>query len=131
MIYIRYIDFPEGIRGGVQIDADGNFNVYISNCLSDSQKQRTLDHELRHIRLGHFDDELTDRSTKERQARTTPQEPKSGQKVLCTARHWNNRGWQKIEKIVLLHDIQNGCGAEDERMDKGTDPTDPSEHYYV
>lgn len=131
MIYIRYIKFPGLIRGSVIIDADGNFNVYINKNLSESQQQRTLDHELRHIRLGHFDDELTDRTTKERQARQTPQKPKSGQKVLCSARHWNNRGWEKVEKIVLLNDLKSGCGEEDERMDKGTDPTDPSEHYYV
>lgn len=131
MIFVRYIDFPEGIRGGVEIDADGNYNVYINENLSESQKQRTLDHELRHIRLGHFEDESTDRATKEKQARTTPQKPKNGQKVLCSARHWNNRGWEKIEEIILLHDIQSGCGAEDERVHQGTDPSDPTELYYV
>lgn len=131
MIFVRYIDFPDLIRGSVQIDADGNFNVSINNRLSESQKKRTLDHELRHIRLGHFDDELTDRTTKEKQASTAPQKPKSGQKVLRSARHWNNAGWQKIEEIVLLHDIQSGCGTEDGSLHQGTDPSDPTDLYFV
>lgn len=50
--FYRLIRMPGGCRGFVLEDPDGNYNVYINECLSDEQKRITARHELDHIRHG-------------------------------------------------------------------------------
>lgn len=53
--YIRRLPFPNrSVRAATFPNDDGTFDIYINTLLSESEQQRALEHELRHIRLGHF-----------------------------------------------------------------------------
>ena len=53
-IYVRMLVLPEHVKGCTVPNGDGSFDVYINDTLSDGEKRRALDHELRHIRGDHF-----------------------------------------------------------------------------
>lgn len=55
-IFIRGIEFPLTIEGATALDADGNYNVYINTLLSEKTQERTIKHELNHIKKEHFYD---------------------------------------------------------------------------
>ena len=44
------------IEGATALDADGNYNVYINTLLSEKTQERTIKHELNHIKKEHFYD---------------------------------------------------------------------------
>ncbi len=53
--YIRRVPFPNrSVRAATFPNDDGSFDVYVNALLSEAEQQRALEHELRHIRLGHF-----------------------------------------------------------------------------
>ena len=55
---IRLIDFGNCSADAITIkDADDNYNIYVNARLAASQQQDALQHELEHIRRGHFWDE--------------------------------------------------------------------------
>lgn len=54
LIFIRGLKLPETVMGVTVPDQDGNFNVYINIGLSEEERQKTADHELRHIEKDHF-----------------------------------------------------------------------------
>ncbi len=48
-VFIRSIKMPLTVRAFTVTDADGNFNIYINEALSDEAKRKSLEHEKRHI----------------------------------------------------------------------------------
>lgn len=53
--FIRRVEFPNrSVRAATFPNDDGTFDIYVNTLLSESEQQRALEHELRHIRLGHF-----------------------------------------------------------------------------
>ena len=56
--YIRLVSLPPKVEGVTVPNDDGSFDVYINSRLSPALQQETLEHELRHIRRGHFEAEL-------------------------------------------------------------------------
>ena len=54
--YIRIIDLPSTVHGVTVRDEDGNYNIYINSSLSADARQRAIEHELKHINRGDFDD---------------------------------------------------------------------------
>ena len=54
---VRFIDLPLTTKGVTVEDANGFFNIYINENLSVEQQQQALEHEMRHICRGDFDNE--------------------------------------------------------------------------
>ena len=52
--YVRLIPLPPKVEGVTLPNDDGSFDIYINSRLSPARQQETLEHELRHIRHGHF-----------------------------------------------------------------------------
>lgn len=53
--YVRRLPFPNrSVRAATFLNDDGTYDIYVNTLLTDSEQQRALEHELRHIRLGHF-----------------------------------------------------------------------------
>lgn len=48
-IFVRAVKMPVTLRAFTLPDADGNFNIYINEALSDEAKKKSLEHEKRHI----------------------------------------------------------------------------------
>lgn len=53
-VVIREVVLPPGIHGMIQEDPDGVANIYINEKDSWEERQKTLQHELAHHRLGHI-----------------------------------------------------------------------------
>ncbi len=53
-IFIREIKMPATVRAFTVPDEDGNFNIYINECLSEEAKRKSLDHETLHIKRDDF-----------------------------------------------------------------------------
>ena len=51
-IFIRIIKLST--PGVTVLDADGNYNVYINEDLSEEERRKVADHELEHIKRDHF-----------------------------------------------------------------------------
>lgn len=54
MIIVRQIELPYHVLGVTLPDDSGNFIVYINRRISDEKKQETMEHEIKHITLDHF-----------------------------------------------------------------------------
>ena len=52
--YIRFVKLPRKVEGVTIVNSDGTFSVYINEILGAEERQAVLEHELRHIRLEHF-----------------------------------------------------------------------------
>lgn len=52
--YVRLIPLPRKVEGVTLPNDDGSFDIYINSRLSPAEQQKTLEHELRHIRQEHF-----------------------------------------------------------------------------
>lgn len=52
---VRFIDMPLNTKGVTVEDENGFFNVYINKNLSAEQQNFALEHEIKHIRRGDFD----------------------------------------------------------------------------
>ncbi len=59
MILVREIKMPLTIRGFTVPDANGDFNIYINENLSDAAKKKTLEHENLHISRNDFQKEIS------------------------------------------------------------------------
>lgn len=53
-VYVRVVALPRTVEGVTLPNDDGSFDIYINARLSPARQQETLEHELRHIRHGHF-----------------------------------------------------------------------------
>ena len=47
--YVRIVDLPPGIGGGIMVDEDGNANIYINARHGRDAQLRTLEHEREHF----------------------------------------------------------------------------------
>ena len=54
---IRTIELPWGVKGLTVKDEEGDFNVYINIRLSEDKRIEAFEHELDHIKRGHFYDQ--------------------------------------------------------------------------
>jgi uncharacterized protein YjaZ len=54
-VFVRYLDLPVSIKGMTVRDNDGFFNIYLNSRLTYNSNTQTLQHELAHIKRGHFD----------------------------------------------------------------------------
>ena len=52
--FVRLVALPVKVEGVTLPNDDGSFDIYINSRLSPARQQETLEHELRHIRHGHF-----------------------------------------------------------------------------
>lgn len=53
--YIRRIPFPNrSVRAATFPNDDGTFDIYLNTLYPPGDQERALQHELEHIRLGHF-----------------------------------------------------------------------------
>lgn len=52
MIFLREWKMPMTIKAFVLPDADGNYNIYVNQDLSDEAKDEAIEHEMFHIRNG-------------------------------------------------------------------------------
>ena len=57
-LIFRQVPMPGGCRGFVIEDAEGDFNIYINQDLSDERKEKTAAHALAHLRRGDTRSEL-------------------------------------------------------------------------
>ena len=55
MIFIREMKMPLTIRAFTIPDANGDFNIYINEDLSDEAKKKSLAHEKMHIARNDFE----------------------------------------------------------------------------
>ena len=53
-IFIREMKMPLTIRAFTVPDANGDYNIYLNNNLSDEAKQKSLNHEREHIENNDF-----------------------------------------------------------------------------
>lgn len=58
--YIRIIDLPSTVHGVTVRDEDGNYNIYINSSLSADARKRAIEHELKHVERGDFEDICSD-----------------------------------------------------------------------
>lgn len=54
IIIIREVPLPHGVHGVLREDPEGNANIYVNDRDSFEERKKTVNHELRHYRLGHI-----------------------------------------------------------------------------
>ncbi len=59
MLFIREIKMPLTIRAFTIPDANGDFNIYINEALSNEAKKKSLEHEKKHILKNDFQKDLS------------------------------------------------------------------------
>ncbi len=59
MIFVREIKMPLTIRAFTIPDANGDFNIYINEDLSDAAKRKSLAHEQLHIKRNDFQKDMS------------------------------------------------------------------------
>lgn len=64
-VIVRFLDMPTTIKGMTVLDEEGYYNVYLNPRLASNMQNETLEHELRHIKEGHFYDDAMDIKEKE------------------------------------------------------------------
>lgn len=67
-VILRYINLPYSVRGYVQEDPNGDFNIYVNSRLSYEMQQATIKHELNHIEQDHFYNDIKEIETIEAEA---------------------------------------------------------------
>ena len=53
-IIIRYVRLPASIRAYTLTDNNDDYNVYVNSALNSIERQKAIDHEIRHINGEHF-----------------------------------------------------------------------------
>lgn len=53
-IIVRLVELDPRVRGFVRPDCNGDYNIYINSCLCLEVQQKTLRHEMEHIRRRHI-----------------------------------------------------------------------------
>ena len=67
-IIVRIIDAPPAFKGCVKKDSNGDLNVYINGRLSEWEKRKAYEHEMRHIEYGHLYNDMLTVEEKEKEA---------------------------------------------------------------
>ncbi len=55
-INVQYANMPTRIKGFIRPNEDGSYTVMLNARHSSEQNKHTLDHEIRHIKNGDYDD---------------------------------------------------------------------------
>jgi len=53
---VVFLPFPDDVYGCIHLRKDGSYLIGINAALPDDVKARAIEHELEHIKRGHFDD---------------------------------------------------------------------------
>ena len=53
-IFIRYVRLPASIRAYTLTDHNDDYNIYVNSALNSIQRERAIEHEIRHIKGDHF-----------------------------------------------------------------------------
>ncbi len=54
-VFVRYLPFPNrSVKAATFPNDDGSFDVYVNTLYPEAAQREALEHELRHIQLGHF-----------------------------------------------------------------------------
>ena len=53
-VFVRILKLPNKVKGVTVIDSDGAYCVFVNSEISLKEQKRALEHELRHIKLQHF-----------------------------------------------------------------------------
>lgn len=57
--FVRLVPFPPGsIDGMVTPNDDGTYSIYIDSNVNTQRQKKALDHELNHIMMGHFSEDI-------------------------------------------------------------------------
>lgn len=48
-IIVRVVPLPDKVRGATVLDENGDYNIYLNDNLSPTQRKRSYEHELFHI----------------------------------------------------------------------------------
>lgn len=55
-IVLRVIDLPARVRAVTVVDSQGDYNIYVNAGMSEEQRRKAYQHELKHIKNKHFYD---------------------------------------------------------------------------
>lgn len=66
--FVYFVELPYHVKGVTIPNNDGTFDIYINSVLDDIQRQKSLNHELKHIKKDHFYDDMKDIETVENEA---------------------------------------------------------------
>lgn len=58
-IFVREMKMPLTIRAYTVPDANGDFNIYLNEALSEEAKKKSLEHEKKHITRNDFSSKLS------------------------------------------------------------------------
>lgn len=53
-VFVRVLKLPNKVKGVTITDSDGAYCVFVNSEISSEEQKRALEHELRHIKLQHF-----------------------------------------------------------------------------
>jgi hypothetical protein len=53
-VILRFVDMPTATKAMTVLDDDGNYNIYINDRLPYDARLEAYDHEIAHIKKGHF-----------------------------------------------------------------------------
>lgn len=68
-VYVRYVALPAAVGGVTVPNPDGSFDIYINSLQSPERQASRLAHEIRHIMLDHFYDDLLPVASLEQEAK--------------------------------------------------------------
>lgn len=55
--FVHLVPFPPGPADGmVTPNDDGTYTIYLNSNVGEKRRQKAMEHELNHIRMGHLDD---------------------------------------------------------------------------
>jgi len=80
--FVRYLPFPNrSVHAATFPNDDGTFDIYVNTLLPEAEQRRALNHELEHIRLGHFYSEGDIRAKEAQADGISAPEPVHGRRI--------------------------------------------------
>lgn len=53
-VFVRVLKLPNKVKGVTVTDSDGAYCVFVNSEISANEQKKALEHELKHIKLQHF-----------------------------------------------------------------------------
>lgn len=53
-VFVRVLKLPNKVKGVTVTDSEGAYCVFVNSEISSDEQKRALEHELKHIKLQHF-----------------------------------------------------------------------------
>lgn len=53
-VFVRLLKLPNKVKGVTVTDSDGAYCVFVNSEISENEQKKALEHELKHIKLQHF-----------------------------------------------------------------------------